>query len=88
MYKLSKSDIGSIVKVDNNCYLPADLFEEGTSLILFNNSDIEILISTSVTNSYISGRNGNNHLVIVKPRALISLLFIDVESVVFSGEIK
>lgn len=65
--------------------LKSDIFEDGDVLILFNNSDEEIMIVSEVDKTYKSGHKGKYKILDFPPRALMNGVFIDKNTVVFNG---
>lgn len=88
--KLDRTFVGRIVKIDSASVveIPADTFETGDVVIFFNNRDEFVCIDCKVPNSYLSGFKKLRSMIEVPPKALGNLLFIDSNTVVFSGDVR
>lgn len=89
-FQLSKEQVGKITRVDNGTVviLPKDVFASGDVLVMFNNSDKFVTIHSSVPNTYVSGRRQKRSAVEFVPRAIASIMFVDNDIAVISGEVS
>lgn len=88
--RLDRTFVGRVVKIDSASVveIPADTFHAGDVVIFFNNRDEFVCIDCKVPNSYLSGFKQPRTMIEVPPKALGNLLFVDADTVVFSGDAK
>ena len=89
-YELSKNEVGKIVRIDNGSVitLSKNVFSAGDIIAVFNNSDKFIALHSSVPNTYISGKRQKRTMIEFPPRVIASIMFVDTDIVVISGEVS
>lgn len=87
--KLDKALANKVVTVDSSrvVEVPAGVFSTGDTIVLFNNTDAFVCIDSQVENSYRSGTKTHRTKLEFPPKGLGNILFINEQTVVFSGEI-
>lgn len=88
--RLVREHLGKVLKLNSyqDLELEPGIFNGGDIVILFNNTDKDIKIHSSITNSFVSSINQRKILIDLPPKALANFMFIDTETVVFSGDVK
>lgn len=88
--KLTREFLGNIIKLDtpDTHEIDKDEFNSGDVIILFNSTEDNIKIVSYLKYSYISGINNNKSFFELPPKALGNFLFVDKDTVVFSGDFK
>lgn len=83
---LKKEHANKVLNVENSLSLiiPDNEFSSGDALIIFNNSNSNILIQSNVLKTYASGQIEEIKTKLFPPRCLINAIFIDKNTVVFT----
>jgi hypothetical protein len=88
--KLDRSHVGKVVTTDGHKVIevPHGAFAKGDIVLMFNNTDEFVCIQTDVPKAYVSARVKPRTVVEFPPRALGNVLFIDEDTIVFSGDLN
>ena len=88
--RLDRSAVGRVIKIDSEkvVEVPHGIFSAGDVVIFFNNTNEFVCIDCKVPNSYLSAYRHRRAMIEVPPKALGNLLFIDADTVVFSGDVR
>ncbi len=88
-YTLAKADVGKYVQLGTGASItiPNGVFAEGDVVSLFNNNAANITVTCSITTAYKAGDDGDNNSFAIKPRGIVSVLFLSASVCVFTGNI-
>lgn len=88
--KLTRDFLGTVLKLSTRDTLEIDssTFDSGDVVILFNSTNEAIKVVSFIKYSYISGINNSKSFFELPPKALGNFLFVDKDTVVFSGDFK
>ena len=84
---LKKQHANKLINIESSpeVEIASGEFDAGDVLILFNNSEFLLKITSHIKNTYRSGTHNSVKEMRFLPRCLINAAFIDSETVVFSG---
>lgn len=83
---LSREHLGKIVRLDSLTVVevPEGIFKMGDIVVLFNNTDEFTTLRSDVKNSFRSASAQKKHFFEIPPRALINLVFVADDTLVFT----
>ena len=87
---LDKDHAQKIVRIQDTrvVTVPADTFTTGQTVILFNDTNEIIAIESKVKTTYISGHSNPRTMIEFPPKMLVTLLFLDDQTVVVTREMS
>lgn len=88
-YTLATSDVGKYVQLGSGAAItiPDSVFSEGDVVSLVNNNAANITVTCAITTAYKAGDDGDNNSFAIKPRGIVSVLFLSGTVCVFTGNI-
>lgn len=88
-YTLTTADVAKYVQIGTggSVTIPDGVFAEGDVVSLFNNTAANVTVTCSITTAYKAGDDGDNNSFAIKPRGIVSVLFISSTVCVFTGNI-
>lgn len=88
-YTLTTSDVGKLVIVGSggSIVVPNNTFSSGDAVVIFNNTSGGIILTMSITTSFIGGVNADDDSITLLTRGICSVLFISGTVCVVSGNI-
>jgi len=83
---LNREHLGKIIRLDVQTVitLPKDVFREGDILVLFNNTGLFTTLESQIEHAYRSSQPMHKSHFEVAPRALVNLVFVADNTVVFT----
>ena len=83
---LGREHLGKIIRLDVQTILtlPKDVFREGDILVFFNNTELFTTLESHIENAYRSSMPMHKSHFEVAPRALVNLVFVADNTVVFT----